>query len=81
MAAVVSRERARTTYLTAAAGMLMLVAAFVMMVVAAPRLHARPHGPARSSVVEFTTDACRHLVARDDPAAAHGCLAGPPAGS
>ena len=36
MTAVVCRERARTTGLTAAAGVLMLAVAFVMMVVAAP---------------------------------------------
>ena len=43
MTAVVSRERARTTGLTAAAGVLMLAVAFVMMVVAAPG-----HGPVRA---------------------------------
>jgi hypothetical protein len=34
--AVMSRERTRATWLTGAAGLLMLGAAFVMMVVAAP---------------------------------------------
>jgi hypothetical protein len=43
MTAVVSRERARTTGLTAAAGLLMLAIASVMMIVAAPA-----HGPARA---------------------------------
>ena len=57
MTAVVSRERARTTGLTAAAGALMLAVAFVMMIVAAPG-----HGPvrahlARSSAVRLATDA------------------------
>ena len=33
---MISRERARTTGLTAAAGVLMLAVAFVMMIVAAP---------------------------------------------
>jgi hypothetical protein len=43
MSAVVSRSRARSTWLTGTAGLLMLVAAFVMMVVAAPRVHAARH--------------------------------------
>ena len=52
---MISRERARTTGLTAAAGVLMLAVAFVMMIVAAPG-----HGPvrahlARSSAVRLTT--------------------------
>ncbi len=79
MTAVVSRERARTTGLTAAAGMLMLAVAFVMMMVAAPgHLHARSHGPAKPPAVELTTDVCHQLATVGDPAAAHGCLAGPP---
>ena len=56
MTAVISRERARTTGLTAAAGALMLAVAFVMMVVAAPGPgHVRVH-PAQPSVVQVTTD-------------------------
>ncbi len=79
MTAVVSRERARTTYLTAAAGMLMLAVAVMMMIVAAPgHLHARTYGPAKPSAVELTTDVCHQLVTAGDPAAAHGCLAGLP---
>ncbi len=78
MTAVVSRERARTTYLTAAAGMLMLAVAFMMMIVAAPgHLHARAHGPAKPSAVELTTDVCHQLATVGDPAATRGCLAGP----
>jgi hypothetical protein len=46
MTAIVSRERARATWLTGAAGLLMLAAAFIMMVAAAPsHAHPRPHGP------------------------------------
>ncbi len=79
MTAVVSQERARTTGLTAAAGMLMVAVALIMMIVAAPvHLHARAHGPAKASAVELTTDVCHQLVTVGDPAAAHGCLAGPP---
>jgi hypothetical protein len=44
MTAVVSRERAKATWLTAAAGLLILAAAFVMMACAAPSLASpRPH--------------------------------------
>ncbi len=51
MTAVVSRERAKATCLTGAAGVLMLAVAFVMMVVAAPgQVHSQP--PA----VQLTTD-------------------------
>jgi hypothetical protein len=38
--------QARSTWLTAAAGLLLLVTAVVMMVSAAPRLHAGGHGSA-----------------------------------
>ena len=59
MTAVISRERARATGLTAAAGVLMLAVAFVMMVVAAPgHGHVQVH-PAKSSVVRLTTDVSR----------------------
>jgi hypothetical protein len=40
MSAVVSKSRARSTWLTGAAGLLMLAAAVVMMIVAAPQTHA-----------------------------------------
>jgi hypothetical protein len=39
MAAVVSKSRAKSTWLTGTAGLLMLAVAVVMMVVAAPRTH------------------------------------------
>jgi hypothetical protein len=45
MNAVVNGVRSRSTVLTGAAGLLLLVTAFVMMVCAAPRLHAAQHGP------------------------------------
>jgi hypothetical protein len=45
MTSVVSRERAKATWLTGAAGLLILAVTFVMMACAAPSLvHARPHG-------------------------------------
>ena len=45
MNAVVSGARSRSTVLTGAAGLLLLVTAVVMMVCAAPRMHAARPGP------------------------------------
>jgi hypothetical protein len=78
MTAVVSRERAKATYLTGAAGVLMLAIAFVMMVVAAPgHLQGRPHGAARPSTAQLTTDLCHQLTSRSDSATVRACRAGP----
>ena len=44
MNAIVNGARSRSTLLTGAAGMLLLVTAVVMMVVAAPRVHVVRHG-------------------------------------
>jgi hypothetical protein len=60
MAAVVSRERARATWLGGVAGLVILAVAFVMMACAAPSLaHPRPHGatarPAGVSVSSLMT--------------------------
>ena len=44
MNAIVNGARSKSTVLTAAAGMLLLVTAVVMMVCAAPRLHAARPG-------------------------------------
>ncbi len=72
---MVSRERARTTGLTAAAGMLMLAVAFVMMVVAAPAHgHVRAH-LAKPSAARLATDACHRLTSRGDPPAVRACRA------
>jgi uncharacterized integral membrane protein len=47
MAAVVSRERAKATWLVGLVGLVILAVAFVMMACAAPSLaHPRPHGAA-----------------------------------
>ena len=46
MNAIVSGARSRSTLLTGAAGLLLLVTAIVMMVCTAPRLHAARPGPA-----------------------------------
>jgi len=75
MTAVVSRERARTTGLTAAAGVLMLAVAFVMMVVAAPvHGHARAH-LAKPSAVQLVTDVCHQLTSNGDSPAVRACQA------
>ena len=59
MTAVVSRERARATCLTGAAGVLLLAVALVMMVMAAPG-HAQ--GSAKPSVAQLTTDVGHRLA-------------------
>lgn len=76
MAAIVGRERARTTALTGATGLLLIMAAVVMMVMAAPaRAHHRPQGPV------LTTDFCHQLTSRSDSTTVRACLAGPSAPS
>ena len=56
MTAVVSRERAKGTWLTGVAGLVILAAAFVMMACAAPSLtHARPHGATTLSASVYTS--------------------------
>ncbi len=74
MTAVVSRERAKATYLTGAAGVLMLAVAFAMMVMAAP---GHVHGPATPSIAQLTTDVGHQLTARTDSARARAYRAGP----
>ena len=62
--------------------MLMLAIAFVMMVVAAPgHLQVRPHGAAKSSTAQLTTDVCHQLTSRSDSATVRACRAGPLADS
>jgi hypothetical protein len=73
MTAVISRERAARTGLTAAAGVLMLAVAFVMMVIAAPgHAHARVQ-PAKPAAVRLTDDACHQLTSRGDSPAVRAC--------
>jgi hypothetical protein len=82
MTAVVSRERATTTGLTAAAGVLMLAIASVMMIVAAPAHGtAWVHGPAKRVTTQLTTDVCHQLTSRSDSATVRACRAGPSAES
>jgi hypothetical protein len=81
MTAVVRRERARATFLTGAAGVLMLAVALVMMVVAAPGpMHSRAHDPAKPPAIQLTTDVGQ-LTSRSDSARVRACRAGPAADS
>ena len=62
---MVSRERAKATCLTGAAGVLMLVVAFVMMVVAAPgHGDSRPQDLPKPPAVHLTTDLGHQLTSR-----------------
>ncbi len=45
MSAIVSQEHARTTWLTGAAGLLLLAAAFIMMAWTRPAPHPHPASP------------------------------------
>src|SRR2546429_9411666 len=75
MTRVVSRERARTRGLTAAAGVLMLAVAVVMMVMAAPgHGHVRAH-LAKPSAVQLVTDVCHQLTSKGDSPAVRACQA------
>ena len=51
MTAVVSQSRSKSTWLTGSAGLLILVAAFVMMVCAAP---SKAHTPTRAVTQSVT---------------------------
>ena len=75
---MVSRERAKVTCLTGAAGMLLLIVAFVMMVVAAPG-HA--YGSAKPSAVQLTADVGHQLAPSSDSARVRAGRAGPAADS
>ena len=72
---MISRERARTTGLTAAAGVLMLAVAFVMMIVAAPGHGTTRAHLARSSAVRLATDVCHQLTSKGDSAVVRACQA------
>ncbi len=78
MTTVVSREHAKAACLTGAAGVLTLVGASVMMVVAAP---GQPHEPARPPAVQLTTDVGHQLTSRSDSARVRARRAGPAADS
>ena len=74
MTAMVSSSRARSTWFTGAAGLLMLAAALVMMVCAAPRIHAVQHeSPARDRLASWVWTA-PELWVRGTPGSAHGFI-------
>ena len=82
MTAVISRERAKATCLTGAAGVLMLAGAFVMMAVTAPgHGQGRPQDPARPPALQLTTDVGHQFTSRSDSARIRVCRAGPAADS
>jgi len=72
MTAIVSNSRARSTWFTGAAGLLMLAAAVVMMICAAPRIHAVRHEfPARDRLASWVWTTPAHGV-RGTSASDHG---------
>lgn len=78
MNAVVRAERAKATWLTGAAGLLILGTAFAMMLAAAPvQAHPRAQGAVVRTVAYVTTDVCHQLTSRSDSAAVRACLTGP----
>ena len=80
MTAVVSREHARVTCLTGAAGMLMIAIAFVMMIAAAPgHGHAQAAVAVKSAVSQVASDVCHRLTSRSDSATVRACPPSPPA--
>jgi hypothetical protein len=63
MTAVVSRERARATWLTAVAGLVILAAAFAMMACAAPSLASpRSHGAMTRPVINTANVSTSSLI-------------------
>jgi hypothetical protein len=82
MTAVVSREHARVTCLTGAAGMLMIAIAVVMMIAAAPgHGYAQAGVMAKPAVAQVASDVCHRFTSRSDSATVRACLAGPSAAS
>jgi hypothetical protein len=73
MTAVVSKSRSTSTWLTGAAGLLILAAAFVMMVWAAPTARAPVHGGATRPATESVFSFCGHPVSGGEPAKARAC--------
>jgi hypothetical protein len=77
MTAVVSRERAKATWLSSVVGLVILAVAFVMMACAAPSLaHPRPHGAAQPASVSTSSPITGSWSARWTGRAAQGRRAG-----
>jgi len=77
MTAIVSGSRSKSTWLTGAAGLLVLAAAFVMMACAAPTAHEPLHGHATRSATESVTTFCGHSASGGNPARVRPCVIGP----
>jgi hypothetical protein len=73
MTAVVSRSRWKSTWLAGAAGLLLLSAAFVMMVCAAPKARAPLHGGTTQAVTQSVTTWCGQSTRNTDRARARAC--------
>lgn len=73
MSAAVSNSRSTSTWLTGAAGLLILLAAFVMMACAAPQIRTPAHSAATQSVVAH----CGRQASSTDPARVRTCRSGP----
>jgi hypothetical protein len=79
MTAVVSKSRLKQTWLTGAAGLLLLAAALVMMVCSAPTARARLHAGVTRPATESVTSFCGQPASGGDPAKARACRLGPSA--
>jgi hypothetical protein len=77
MAAVVSRSRSKSTWLTGAVGLLLLSAAFVMMVCAAPKARAPLDGGTIPAVTQSVTAWCGQSAWSRDRASVRTCRLGP----
>jgi hypothetical protein len=63
MTGFISGERTKVTWLTGAAGLLIIAAAFVMMVMAAPaQAHSRPHAATQTTMLAVTQPATDPMV-------------------
>jgi hypothetical protein len=79
MTAVVSRSRWKSTWLTGAAGLLLVSAAFVMMICAAPRARAPLRGDTVPAATQSVTTWCGQPTWSGDQAKVRVCRLGPSA--
>jgi hypothetical protein len=77
MTAVVSKSRSKSTWLTGAAGLLILAAALVMMVWSAPTARTPRNAGATRPVAESVTSFCGQQDSAGHPAKARPCQLGP----
>lgn len=79
MTAVVSRSRWKSTWLTGAAGLLLLSAALVMMVCAAPKVRAPLPASTTPAATKSVTMWCGQSAQSTNRAKVRACLLGPSA--